>query len=217
MQAGRPVYVSGANSDVGHAFVADGYDGNLHYHINWGWGGQSDGYYYLTNLTPGDGQGIGGSADGYNGWKQIIVGIEPENYGEKAMTFSDTNVRRICLEKWDANGDGKITYNEAAAVTSIDDAFTGKMIKTFPELYYFTSLTEISAHAFDGCSQLASIRLPKGVKKIGDGAFKDCAKLPQLNLPTGISEIGSAAFDGCKALTAIELTDGIKAIEDYKK
>ena len=215
MQAGRPVYVSGANSDVGHAFVADGYDGNLHYHINWGWGGQSDGYYYLTNLTPGDGQGIGGSADGYNGWKQIIVGIEPENYGEKAMTFSDTNVRRICLEKWDANGDGKITYNEAAAVTSIDDAFTGKMIKTFPELYYFTSLTEISAHAFDGCSQLASIRLPKGVKKIGDGAFKDCAKLPQLNLPTGISEIGSAAFDGCKALTAIELTDGIKAIEDY--
>ena len=215
MQAGRPVYVSGANSDVGHAFVADGYDGNLHYHINWGWGGQSDGYYYLTNLTPGDGQGIGGSADGYNGWKQIIVGIEPENYGEKAMNFTDTNVRRICLEKWDANGDGKITYNEAAAVTSIADVFTGKLIKTFPELYYFTSLEEISAHAFDGCTQLTAIRLPKGLKKIGEAAFKDCSKLPQMILSTNISEIGPSAFEGCKMLTAIELPDGVKAVEDY--
>lgn len=215
MQAGRPVYVSGANSDVGHAFVADGYDGNLHYHINWGWGGQSDGYYYLTNLTPGDGQGIGGSSDGYNGWKQIIVGIEPENYGEKAMTFSDANVRKTCLENWDANGDGKLTYNEAGAVTTLGSVFAGKPIKSFPELYYFNALTAISDNAFNGCSQLTSIRLPKGLKKIGAAAFKDCSKLPQINLSTGINEIGSSAFDGCKALEAIELPDGVATIEDY--
>ena len=215
MQAGRPVYVSGANSEVGHAFVADGYDGNLRYHINWGWGGQSDGYYYLTNLTPGDGQGIGGSSDGYNGWKQIIVGIEPENFGEKAVSFSDATVRKICVEQWDADGDGKLTYNEAAAVTSLGDAFTGKTIKNFSELYYFNGLQSIDDHAFDGCTLLATVRLPKGLKKIGASAFKDCAKLPQVNLPTSVTEIGSAAFDGCKSLTAIELPAGIKAIEDY--
>ena len=215
MQAGRPVYVSGANSEVGHAFVADGYDGNLRYHINWGWGGQSDGYYYLTNLTPGDGQGIGGSSDGYNGWKEIIVGIEPENFGEKAVSFSDATVRKICVEKWDADGDGKLTYNEVAAVTSLGDAFTGKTIKNFSELYYFNGLQSIDDHAFDGCTLLTTVRLPKGLKKIGASAFKDCAKLPQVNLPTSITEIGSAAFDGCKSLTAIELPAGIKAIEDY--
>ena len=80
MEAGRPVYVSGSNAEAGHAFVACGYE-NQRYWINWGWGGQSDGYYYLSNLTPGDGQGIGGSPDGYNGYKEIVVGIEPENYG----------------------------------------------------------------------------------------------------------------------------------------
>ncbi|MDD4216685.1 MAG: C10 family peptidase [Bacteroidales bacterium] len=37
----------------GHAFVLDGYSDSTHYHINWGWGGSSDGYFVIDNLTPG--------------------------------------------------------------------------------------------------------------------------------------------------------------------
>jgi hypothetical protein len=75
----RPVYLSGANASAGHAFVCDGYDGNKRYHINWGWGGASNGYYLLTNLTPGS-QGIGGSDSGYNSYRDAIIGIEPVNF-----------------------------------------------------------------------------------------------------------------------------------------
>lgn len=214
MEAGRPVYVSGSNAEVGHAFVADGYDGNLRYHINWGWGGQSDGYYYLTNLTPGDGQGIGGSSDGYNSWKQIIVGIEPENYSEKVMSFSEITVKNICIGKWDTNGDGRLTYGEAAAVTDLGDAFKGNTnIKKFPELYYFSSLTSLPDDAFNGCTQLATLRLPKSLKSIGARALKDCRKLTQINLPTGVCAIGEEAFDGCLLLESFELTNDISSIE----
>ena len=213
MEAGRPVYVSGSNAEAGHAFVACGYE-NQRYWINWGWGGQSDGYYYLSNLTPGDGQGIGGSPDGYNGYKEIVVGIEPENYGEKAMSFSDAAVKSICIEKFDTNGDGVLTYGEAAEVTDLGDAFKGNVnIKRFPELHYFTSLTRIADYAFDGCAQLASIRLPKSVKQIGEAAFRDCHKLPQVNMPVGVDEIGAGAFDGCKVLEAIELPVGLTILE----
>ncbi len=38
----------------GHMWVLDGYQGSDHYHMNWGWYGNYDGYYYLTDLTPGD-------------------------------------------------------------------------------------------------------------------------------------------------------------------
>ena len=148
LSAGRPIYISGANSEAGHAFCCDGYDGNLKYHINWGWGGTSDGYYLLTNLTPGQ-QGIGGSNDGYNTYREIIIGLEPENYGEKAMSFSDATVKKICLENWDADQDGSLTYGEAAAVTELGTAFQGTAIKSFKELYYFTSVTALpdDAHA----------------------------------------------------------------------
>jgi len=37
----------------GHAFILDGYNTETHYHVNWGWGGSFDGYFYIDNLTPG--------------------------------------------------------------------------------------------------------------------------------------------------------------------
>ena len=49
LDLGRPVFYTGfrcANS--GHAFVCDGYDVNDRFHFNWGWGGNSNGYFALN-------------------------------------------------------------------------------------------------------------------------------------------------------------------------
>ncbi|MDE7336039.1 MAG: C10 family peptidase, partial [Muribaculaceae bacterium] len=64
LAAGYPVLYSGSNSSGGHAFVVDGYKGDGLYHVNWGWGGISDGYFLLTSLDPQQ-QGVGGSTAGY--------------------------------------------------------------------------------------------------------------------------------------------------------
>lgn len=213
LAAGRPVYLSGANSEGGHAFVTDGYDGNLKYHINWGWGGTSDGYYLLTSLTPGQ-QGIGGSNDGYTAYRQIITGLEPENYGEKAMSFTDATVRQLCLAHWDTNGDGKLTYGEAAAVTDLGTVFKDQSIKTFKELCYFTAVTSLPDDAFNGCQLLTAIRLPKYIQTIGARALKGCAKLSQLDMPNHVKTIGDEAFSGCRLLAAIALPDELPAVND---
>lgn len=215
LAAGRPVYLGGYTGDwsMGHAFLTCGYE-NQRYYINWGWGGQSDGYYYLTNLTPGNGQGTGGSDDGYSTGRNIIIGLEPENFGEKTMSFTDATVKRICTEKWDADGDGKLTYNEAAAVSSLGDAFKGNTsIKKFPELYYFTGITTLDEDAFNGCANLNTLRLPKKLKVIGARALMGCKKLTQVSLPTGVNAIGEEAFEGCALLTDMELSNGVTAIE----
>lgn len=54
----RPVIYSGSpESGAGHAWVMDGYQGTDYFHMNWGWGGAFDGYFYLDdlaiNVTPG--------------------------------------------------------------------------------------------------------------------------------------------------------------------
>ena len=77
---GRPVLMAGDNYERtgGHQWVCDGYDGNGLYHMNWGWGGMSDGYFLLTVMQPGA-QGIGGStaSDGYSMGHNIYIGLEP--------------------------------------------------------------------------------------------------------------------------------------------
>lgn len=75
LSAGRPVYYTGHNTS-GHAFVCDGYSSDGYFHINWGWGGTSDGYYLLSALDPTS-QGIGGSNAGYNAGQEILTGIAP--------------------------------------------------------------------------------------------------------------------------------------------
>jgi hypothetical protein len=52
LHANRPVYYSGHGTG-GHAFVIDGYKETNHFHLNWGWGGAYNGYFYLSALNPG--------------------------------------------------------------------------------------------------------------------------------------------------------------------
>lgn len=86
LAARRPVYLSGfsvsASGSVGHAFVCDGYDGQGLYHINWGWGGMSDGFFRLTLLNPDD-HGTGGNngSGGFSMDELAIVGIQPNQGG----------------------------------------------------------------------------------------------------------------------------------------
>ena len=73
-----PVILDGQSNQGGHSFVCDGYDKDGYFHINWGWGGVSDGYYLLSVLDPYN-QGIGGSGDnsGFNFMQDAIIGITP--------------------------------------------------------------------------------------------------------------------------------------------
>lgn len=75
---GRPVIYGGYDSSYqnGHTFIVDGYSENGFFHLNWGWGGMSDGYFLLTALDPAE-QGIGGSASGYNYRQDAIINIMP--------------------------------------------------------------------------------------------------------------------------------------------
>ncbi|MBQ8051715.1 MAG: leucine-rich repeat protein [Bacteroidaceae bacterium] len=214
LEEGRPFYLSGSNSDGGHAFVGDGYDGNGCFHINWGWGGSSDGYYLLTKLNPGS-QGLGGSSGGYSDWPEAVIGIEPENYAEKAMPISNATVKKLCLESFDANEDGVFTFGEAAALTSLGTVFKGQGITAFEELYNFTGLTSIDDDAFSGCTRLTTVKLPKRLKHIGARAFENCRTLKTLTLPEGLTSIGEGAFTGCRVLPNLVLPMGLARIEDH--
>ncbi|HBN46386.1 MAG TPA: hypothetical protein DD401_01725 [Prevotella sp.] len=71
----RPLIAMGRSSAGGHCFVFDGYDRNGLIHVNWGWGGMSNGYFRTSALTPAT-QGIGGADGGFNYNQYIVTGIQ---------------------------------------------------------------------------------------------------------------------------------------------
>ncbi len=51
LRARRPLLYRGYNEkDGGHAFVCDGFQGNNHFHFDFGWGGAGNGYFYLDKV-----------------------------------------------------------------------------------------------------------------------------------------------------------------------
>ncbi len=60
----------------GHCFICDGYDNSNNFHFNWGWGGWYDGYFSISNLTPGPGGAGGGNYD-YSYDQTAIFGAVP--------------------------------------------------------------------------------------------------------------------------------------------
>ena len=82
----RPVLYSGSSAVAGHQFICDGYDGEGLFHINWGWGGNSDGYFVMSLANPRD-KGLGGGtgSDGYAFSQRAFFGLQPASDNEQEI------------------------------------------------------------------------------------------------------------------------------------
>ncbi len=82
----RPVYYSGCTQTFAscHAYVLDGYDADELFHLNFGWGGSSNGFYALDNFV------TGGSHWDYQ--SEAIMHIQPSPVNQP--TYS-TDVKRL--------------------------------------------------------------------------------------------------------------------------
>lgn len=97
------------------------------------------------------------------------------------IAFDDANVKAKCVANWDTNGDGELSYVEAAAVTNLGTVFKNNTtITKFNELQYFLSLGTIGEQAFYGCTALTQVTIPTSVAYIYKKAFWNCPALQSL-------------------------------------
>ena len=148
LAASRPVILGGQAAGGGHSFICDGYDTNDHagadgdyFHMNWGWGGSSDGYFLLSVLQPWE-QGIGGSStlDGFSFGQDVVYGIQPPVGGNADYCMS--------LEGLHLGGSDATLSSKTYSRTSSTDDFTGISIYYDVWNYYYGS------NSFDVALQL---------------------------------------------------------------
>lgn len=136
LDARFPLIYDGVSKKGGHAFVCDGYDANGLFHINWGWGGYSNGYFQLSVLDDDD-DGIG-----YSEGQGAILHIRSNESGERYYiapyltrakykmweqdVFISFDIRyyalydkTFCMELGVVNADGTIAQQPSGTPTSV--------------------------------------------------------------------------------------------------
>ena len=94
-----------------------------------------------------------------------------------------------------------IVYKEANAATI--DKNTGEIVA-------------IGNSAFEGCTNLKTATIGKGLKTIGKNAFKNCKSLKKLTLKgTKLKSVGKTAMKGVNAKCKIKVP--AKKVKAYKK
>jgi hypothetical protein len=132
---------------------------------------------------------------------------------DDVIQFEDPIAKYACVNKFDSNGDGEISYSEAAAVTSLANLFTDwNTVTSFEEIRYFTSVTS-TEDVFSGLTKLKHITIPNNITTLG--TFKNCTALEAIILPASLASLPSYCFDGCKSLISVTLPTGITSIPDY--
>ena len=135
------------------------------------------------------------------------------------IVFADANVKSVCVANWDTNGDGELSYAEAAAVTDLGQAFIGNTeITSFEELRYFIELTSIRNYAFSNCSNLSgSLYIPNSVTTIGNYAFQNCSGLTEsLTIGNSVTAIGEGSFQNCSGfMGSLTIGSSVSTIGNY--
>ena len=127
INAGRPMLYCGytytQGSIGGHAFVFDGVDADGLFHVNWGWGGSSDGYFMVSLLAPGQGMNFkygqdcifgivpAAAADEVPGVLSVRGIMHPDMYSVPrgnavSMSFSDIYVEGNLMDTVGVEGSG---------------------------------------------------------------------------------------------------------------
>ena len=115
----------------------------------------------------------------------------------KPIIFADNAVKAICVQNWGGQYvDGEITEYEASRVTTLGEVFKNNTtITSFDELRYFTGLTVLYS-AFEGCSNLTSVILPKCPLTTLGATFSGCEKLKNCVMPIDVSwSFGASGLD----------------------
>ena len=128
----------------------------------------------------------------------------------KFVHFEDPEVRRICIENWDKDGDGELSMEEAAAVSSIGTKFTNnKDIRDFKEFKFFKNIIVLgqligSYVSFSNCTSLSSLELPESLVTLSYQAFFNTG-LKEITIPVNVKEIMGESIIRNKKLTAVIL------------
>ena len=115
------------------------------------------------------------------------------------IEFECPKVKSLCVSRWDANGDGEVSYYEAEVIEGYfkNEDMVGREITSFKEYMCFRNLSFLDNNLFEG-SSLKSIYLCDNEGHAWRRMFKDCHNLEFVT--TTWLHVEEEAFMNCTSL-----------------
>ena len=146
LDKGFPMVYSGSDSAAGdaHAWVVDGYQDSSYFHINWGWSGANNGYFYLTDLNSGNGDFTKDQAAVINIFPQDYVSIE-DHQSKQLSLYPNPAKDYFVIDNINNDFDVEIITINGKTIRSISN---DKIINTsdIANGIYFVKITQNAKH-----------------------------------------------------------------------
>jgi len=130
IDAGNVLMYGGSGDDGGHQFICDGYDvDNAKIHINWGWGGQDNGFFTLDLSIP--------SSYAFDYYQSCMFDLVPDKSG--TSTAADVIIELGDAEDYGGEYKGielasgtiakgsTVKFNVGSILNYTNDAYSGKI------------------------------------------------------------------------------------------
>lgn len=192
-----PVIYNGQGSVGGHSFVCDGYSDEGFFHINWGWGGKSDGYFRLEAMNP-EYIGIGGFNGGFNFTQDAVINIQkpgndPGEFVKDELRLSQYGSLTAFVEK-DRLKFGVKDYSPLGWLNNNPEQFNFSMGFLFQPV----ESEEASTFLIESVNMLNKVLEPGAYiqyKKDDKIIFSPYLTISKLDIPDGKYKVTLAAID----------------------
>ena len=141
----------------------------------------------------------------YDGGENFLTIVQ--KYAGGIITFEDPLVKQACVEAFDLDADGELSYYEAAMPDNIENLnFYLTDIKSFDEFQWFVNVKEIHSMIFTE-SKIESIKFPYAFSILEGDAFAACRELSDIDLSDIVVR---SSFVGCSSLEYVKakIVDG---------
>ena len=142
-----------------------------------------------------------------NEWANIA--IQKGNEELNPREFDDVAWFRL----YECNLSGDMVYQASDDAATLVRYFGSDSKVDIPAELGGKPVTSIGKSAFEACSSLTEVTIPKSVTSIGEFAFESCSSLTKVIIAEGVTSIGRAAFGHCSSLTEVTIPEGVTNIE----
>ena len=164
---------------------------------------------------------------------KVEIGDEVTYIGEKAFFATDIESIEIPASVTDIGDTAlsycknlkEISYAGSSSSFYVDDDIMykntseGKVLCAYPAAkttgeFAIPSDVDVIGDQSMQFAQVSSVKIPEGVKKIGEHAFENAPNLKEIEIPASVTSFGVGVFQGIPNLEKIVLLEGIQTIPE---
>ena len=143
----------------------------------------------------------------------LVISIGKDGTGQNGNTIVNNLVDTSQTGTPNTGVEQRCTYSisgNEAIITGVFSTSDGALV--IPQQIDSYKVVAIEQGAFQGCTFLTGITIPKSVENIGDWAFARCTNLTRADIRGGLSNVGKWIFSDCSKLENVVMYEGVKCI-----